>query len=73
MHRFIALLALLTLLGGCSGTPNVDGYQTQSPTLDLFRFFDGKVHAWGIVQNRSGIKKFGIEFASVTIFMQRNP
>lgn len=49
----IVSLCLVLVLSGCasiSGTPAL----SQSPSLDLFDFFDGRVLATGVVQNRSG-------------------
>lgn len=44
----------ITLLAGCSNTPDLEQYAKQSPQFDLYNFFNGQVTAWGIVQNRSG-------------------
>ncbi|HMA06682.1 MAG TPA: DUF3833 family protein, partial [Ramlibacter sp.] len=33
-------------LAGCA-TPEVSDYRAEQPALDLQRYFDGRVHAWG--------------------------
>ena len=49
------LLQVLTcmLLTGCAVVVPQD-YASQSPTLDLSSYFNGKVDGWGMVQDRSG-------------------
>lgn len=54
MLKILSSLLLLTALGGCSLSPKSDDYSNQQPLFDLYNFFDGKVTAWGIVQNRKG-------------------
>ena len=49
---FLFMMALI--VSGCSLTIDGKDYQEQAPTFNLVEFFDGKVTAWGIVQNRSG-------------------
>lgn len=46
-------LALALALAGCAGISGKPAL-TQDPEFDLFEFFDGRVLATGIVQNRSG-------------------
>jgi len=55
------LLAAVVLLGACAS--GVGDYQGETPQLDLAKFFDGPITAWGIVQNRSGkvIRRFEVE------------
>lgn len=59
-----AVLAAIAagILAGCAG-PSVDVYQAENPVLDLASYFNGKLDAWGIVQNRSGkvTKRFHVE------------
>lgn len=45
---------VLLLIGGCSVSIEGDTYKDVNPKFELESFFDGKVTAWGIVQNRSG-------------------
>ncbi|GBL05553.1 lipoprotein [Glaciecola sp. KUL10] len=49
-------LALTAMVGlsACGITIDGNQYKAQSPAFELEAFFDGKVTAWGIVQNRSG-------------------
>lgn len=50
------LLAMISvfLLGACSVSLDAQKYEQIEPTFDIEKFFDGKVKAWGIVQNRDG-------------------
>ncbi len=59
-----ALTALALLCGACSA-PGVDHYAGTSPELDLVTFFDGEVHAWGLVQDRSGevLRRFKADYS----------
>lgn len=57
---------LLPLLGvlcisGC-GSVDVSRYQSERPQLDLQQYFDGRVEAWGMFQDRSGevVKRFKV-------------
>lgn len=57
------LLALCTLIGlsGCGGI-HVSQYANEQPTLDLKRYFNGTIDAYGMFQNRSGevVKRFHV-------------
>ncbi len=60
-----ALLALLTsasLLAGCA-SPDVRSYANERPVLDLAEYFNGRVLAHGIFQDRSGqvVRRFTVE------------
>jgi hypothetical protein len=48
-----AALVSLSLAAGCAGIEPTD-YAAERPALDLSRYFDGRVDAWGVVQDRSG-------------------
>ena len=51
----LAAVALLgsVVLGGCAGVdPSV--YRQQKPELDITRYFNGNIQAWGMFQSRSG-------------------
>ena len=54
MKRILTFgLALLMLaLAGCSA--EVADYRQQQPALDIFRYFQGKTEAWGMIQDRNG-------------------
>lgn len=57
-----ALLAAVLLVAGCTRVdPAV--YRDEKPALDLFRYFDGTVDAWGYFADRSGavVKRFRVE------------
>lgn len=56
-----ALVLMLFALAGC-GTVPVEEYRDQRPALDLRRYFDGTIDAWGIFQDRSGkvVKRFSV-------------
>lgn len=55
-------LALVFLLAGCTSISPQD-YLAERPALDLFRYFDGTVDAWGQFEDRSGrvVKRFTVE------------
>lgn len=53
------LAALLLALAGCGSVP-VERYRDERPAMDLQRYFDGTIDAWGMFQDRSGkvVKRF---------------
>ena len=53
MLRILALLAGLTLLGGCSSVTVMD-YAGRTPVFDVETFFDGPLAAHGVVKDRGG-------------------
>ena len=55
------LIASLVLIAGCASIEPQD-YRDERPALDLFRYFDGTVDAWGQFQDRSGkvVKRFKV-------------
>lgn len=57
-----AVFVLLALLAGCSSI-SPDAYRAEQPQLDVFRYFDGTVDAWGQFEDRSGkvVKRFTVE------------
>lgn len=61
----IPILAFGLLAGGC-GTPNMERYADTQPELDLLAFFDGRVVAWCMVQDRSGevTRRFKADFTA---------
>lgn len=48
-------------LAGCAG-PQVDDYAGQQPALDLRRYFDGTIDAYGVFTDRGGkvVKRFTV-------------
>ena len=64
MQRRTMLLATASAAlaaGGCAG-PSVNDYASEQPALDLRRYFNGVVDAWGIFTDRSGkvVKRFTV-------------
>jgi len=57
----VILLLLLMMLAGCSSV-NVEQYRDERPKLDLQKYFDGTIDAWGMFQDRSGkvVKRFTV-------------
>jgi hypothetical protein len=55
------LLAMSLLLAGCGSIP-VEIYRDEKPALDLRRYFDGTIDAWGMFQDRNGkvVKRFTV-------------
>lgn len=61
-RHLLAAMAAPAMLTGCS-TPSVETYKAEKPELDLRRYFQGKVDAWGLFTDRSGqvVKRFVVE------------
>ena len=62
MNRWKALLvAVALMLTGCGSVP-VEHYRDERPALDLQKYLNGTVDAWGIFQDRSGkvVKRFTV-------------
>ncbi len=57
-----AALPAMGLLGGCA-TPRPEDYAAERPVLDLARYFDGRVTAHGVFQDRNGrvVKRFTVQ------------
>ncbi len=62
LRTMLLSLLALGLFSACS-SPSVDRYAGTQPTLDLRTYFNGKVRAHGLFQDRSGevIKRFVVE------------
>ena len=60
-HALLALLAGTAALAGCA-LPQVSDYADQRPVLELERYFNGRVHAHGIFQQRGGavVRRFTV-------------
>lgn len=59
--RNLLLMALFSLLASCASvTP--DEYRAEKPVLELDKYFNGTVDAWGIFTDRSGkvVKRFTV-------------
>ncbi|MDM0039489.1 DUF3833 domain-containing protein [Variovorax sp. J22G21] len=57
-----AAVALAAALGGCAA-PQPSDYAAERPVLSLQRYFNGKLEAHGMFQNRSGkvVKRFVVQ------------
>jgi hypothetical protein len=55
------MAGIALLLGGCAATP-VEVYRAEQPVLDLRRYFEGNVQAFGMFQDRSGkvVRRFTV-------------
>lgn len=60
-RRLILAAAGATLSAGCVG-PQPVRYASERPELDLRRYFDGRVDAWGMFTDRAGavVKRFTV-------------
>ena len=60
--RILVLLSIV-IVSGCATSLDGNRYKEQQPQFNLFNFFEGKVTAWGIVQNRSGevVQRFEVD------------
>jgi len=65
MKNWLIAAVMALLLGGCSSVDIAD-YRNEKPQLDLARYFDGTVDAWGMFQDRSGkvVKRFKVTIAA---------
>ncbi|MEQ8493141.1 MAG: DUF3833 family protein, partial [Gammaproteobacteria bacterium] len=63
-RRRSALLGLTLLLGGCGGL-RLEDYADATPQFDPRTFFDGRVQAWGVVQDWRGrvVRRFEVDIA----------
>lgn len=53
-------LILCLFISGCGAT--IDDYQSATPKIDIFRYFNGQSRAWGMVQDFTGkqIRRFEV-------------
>ncbi|MDY7577009.1 DUF3833 domain-containing protein [Herbaspirillum sp. RTI4] len=60
---YVVVAAAATLLSACSTPAPVEHYAAEQPTLDMQRYFNGKLEAHGMFQDRSGtvIKRFVVQ------------
>ncbi|WP_240503689.1 MULTISPECIES: DUF3833 domain-containing protein [Pseudoalteromonas] len=63
MFKVLAVFLFTALITGCGVNIDANRYQNIAPQFDPFMFFDGKVKAWGLVQNRSGemVQRFTVK------------
>lgn len=61
-HRFLLTSLLALVLAGCSSV-SVQHYEAEQPTLDLQRFLNGPLEAWGMFQKRDGtvVRRFHVQ------------
>jgi hypothetical protein len=59
--RRLACLAACVLLAACASV-QPDAYRAEKPVLELDKYFNGQIDAWGMVQDRSGkvIRRFTV-------------
>ena len=64
MKNVIGILLAAFLLTSC--TASVDDYETTLPKFELDRYFDGRVIAWGMVQDYSNqvTRRFCVDMIS---------
>lgn len=57
-----ALSGAAVLMSGCA-SPKLDDYANEKPTLDLAQYFNGKIQAHGMFQDRQGkvVKRFIVD------------
>ena len=57
----VAMLMGMLMLSACS-TTDVSRYAQEKPALDMRQYFNGRVDAWGMFQNRKGeiVKRFTV-------------
>ena len=64
MKRRLVLMAGAAAAAGLSGcaSQNLDAYAGQRPELDLRRYFEGRLTAYGLFQDRSGqvVRRFTV-------------
>lgn len=58
------LLGAAALAGGCASV-DPSQYAAERPLLDLRTYFDGRIDAWGVFQDRSGkvVRRFTVQMA----------
>ncbi|KLV03336.1 lipoprotein [Photobacterium aquae] len=57
------LISLVFIMGLFGCTASIEDYQGTKPDFDLFGYFDGRVKAWGMLQDRSGkqTRRFNVD------------
>lgn len=62
MNRVLCLIGAGLVCGGCASV-SPRQYENEQPALDLSRYLDGPLEAWGMFQNRKGqvVKRFHVK------------
>jgi hypothetical protein len=62
MRRFLCLISAGLLCGGCASV-SPRQYEKDTPVLDLSRYLQGPLEAWGMFQGRNGevVKRFHVK------------
>lgn len=60
--RNLSALLFAVLLGSCAGPVEPSSYANEKPALELSSYFNGRLQAWGVFQDRSGkvVKRFTV-------------
>ncbi|MBF7071977.1 DUF3833 domain-containing protein [Glaciecola sp. MH2013] len=68
IYKIVAIAFVAAFLSACSVSIDPDKYQQMEPKFNIESFFDGKVKAWGIVQNRDGdiVQRFIVNIDAYT-------
>ncbi len=53
MHKILILMGAMMLFSSCS-SDHPSNYKDKTPKFDIRHYFDGKVEAWGLLQDRQG-------------------
>lgn len=66
MNRRLFLAVGLTGTVAACASPSIEDFRAEKPILDLRRYFDGTVDAWGVVRDRDGTisQRFTVEMAA---------
>lgn len=54
LMKFCCMGIFMGALMGCGGMPTFESFQSKTPTLNIKEYFNGKMEAWGFLQDRSG-------------------
>ncbi|MFZ6766793.1 DUF3833 domain-containing protein [Undibacterium sp. Di26W] len=62
LYRRLLACSLLVMLASCASSYEPTRYTNEKPALDLQTYFNGKLDAWGMFQDRSGaiVKRFTV-------------
>ncbi|MFZ6757113.1 DUF3833 domain-containing protein [Undibacterium sp. Ji50W] len=62
LYRRLLACSLLVMLASCASSYEPARYVNEKPALDLQTYFNGKLDAWGMFQDRSGaiVKRFTV-------------